>query len=304
MRIPTTLKKIAKALFLYYLFTELVAAVRLARFKIKCGAPTVFFSLKDPRSSLPIDLVIPVVDKDAETLPFVIDSAREFIRHPIADVYLVCPGNSVLVKKIALAKGCKVVDEKDLVPVTPKDIRYDYKGCNRGSWVYQQFLKWSGGKFCTQRHYLVMDSDTVFVRPQVFEIDGKIVFDFCDWVHQPYFSAFEKIFGIAPRSTLSFTSHHALIDIEVMDRLMRDIEAANGMPWYSAIIAAIDEGQQSCVSDYDNYGLYFYEKTPMDMIVRYWHNKSLPRAALGDIHSLVPKYGRLYNTLSFHSYNT
>jgi len=297
------LKKLAKALSIDYIATIIESAARLTHFRLKFGVRVVFWAGRERKSLLPIDIVIPVIDKDAETLPYVIDSARKHIRHPIKDIYLVCPGNSVLVKRIAVEKDCKVVDEGTLVPIAPGDIRYVWKGIDRGSWIYQQFLKWSGGKFCTQGHYLVMDSDTAFIRSQVFEIDDELIFDFCDEYNEAYFLAFERIVGIKPRSTVSFTSHHALIDIKSMDRLIRDIEALHDMPWYMAIISAIDEGELSCISDYDNYGQYFFETTPNKMRVRYWHNKSLSRTSLGDMERLVRKYGKRYSTLSFHSYN-
>jgi hypothetical protein len=295
-------KKIGKALSLDYLQSLLWSAGRLAEFRMRFGVKTELFPSRHTASGLPIDIVIPVIDKDSATLGYVIDSARENIRHPVKEIYLVCPGNSDMVKKIGIAKDCVIIDERELVATSPKEIRYIWEGHDRGGWVYQQLLKWSGGKFCTQKHYLVIDSDTVFLRPQVFEINGRKVFDFCDEYHQPYFRSFEKLFGIEPRSTLSFTSHHALIDIEIMGQLLGDIESLHGMPWHEAIVSIIDQNENSCISDYDNYGQYIFEKQPDTMCVRYWHNKSVPRGRLDDIKNLSRKYRNRFSTLSFHSY--
>jgi len=296
------IKELGKALWLDYVQMIAASAARLLDFHIRFGVSTIYFPAKHTASSLPIDIVIPVIDKDSETLPFVIDSARANIGHPIKDIYLVCPGSSVEVRRIGHEKNCKIVDEQDLVPIGPRDITYVWQGHDRSGWMYQQFLKWSGWKFCTQDHYLVIDSDTVFLRPQVFEIGGKLVFDFCDEFHKPYFRAFEKIFRIRPRAPLSFTSHHALIDTTIMAQLIADIEARHRKPWFEAIIATIDPDEMSCISDYDNYAQYVFETLPSKMRVRYWFNKSLSRKLIGDFDRLTKKYGRRYSTLSFHSY--
>jgi hypothetical protein len=297
------LKRVGKFLRVDWALSALKSSARLAAFSASRRVTPVFQSRASERSDMALDLVIPVVDKDALTLPLVIDSARMFIRHPIKEVFLVCPAASVSVREIAAEKDCRIIEEGGLVPVGPKDIKYVHEGCNRSVWIYQQLLKWSGGEFCGQRRYLVMDSDTVFVRPQAFERDGKIVFDFCDSAHEPYFRAFERLVGLKARSRLSFTSHHSLIDIEVMRSLMAAIEAHQGMPWYRAIIASVDEGEFSCMSDYDTYGQYFLETRASEMCVRYWRNKSLPRSSLAGVEELSLAYGRAYATVSFHSYN-
>jgi len=301
MTLVLMLKRTAKVFLLDYFQSMVTNAFRLLAFRARFKIKTILFPARYKKSSLPIDIVIPVVDKDVETLPFAIDSARRYIGHPIMDVYLVCPENSVLVKRIGLEKNCKIVNERDLVDISPKDIHFVWQGHNRAGWMYQQFLKWSGGQFCTQTHYLVMDSDTVFIRPQVFEIGGRMVFDYCDEYHVPYFQAFEKIFGIKPQSPMSFTSHHALIDTIIMSRLKSDIEAFHRKPWYEVILSVIDQNEMACISDYDNYGQYILEKLPSMMCVRYWHNKRLSRESLGDFEKSTRKYARRYNTISFHS---
>ncbi len=278
-------------------------AVCLTRFSRRFSVPVVSVD-PDEYSTLPIDIVIPVIDKDSETLPYVVDSVRENVKHPIGEVFFVCPGDSVQVRRVAKEKGCIIVDERELLPVSPKDINYVSHGKNRSGWLYQQFLKWSGAKFCSHRYYLVADSDTVFARPQVFEIEGRIVFDVCDGVHKPYFDAYEKIFGSRPESGISFTSHHALIDVEMIKTMIAEIENMHGMPWYDAIIRSIDINETSSVSDYDNYGQFVLSKTPERMIVRYWRNLSLYRRDLDKDRAHRAIATKRYLTLSFHAYNT
>ena len=51
----------------------------------------------------------------------------------------------------------------------PTDIGLVVNGVDRSKWIYQQFLKWSGDDLAETTHYLVVDADTVLIRPQVFE---------------------------------------------------------------------------------------------------------------------------------------
>lgn len=255
-------------------------------------------------SKLKIDIVIPVIDKDAETLRAVIESAKKYIRHPIGSFYLVSPQNSPVIKSIALETNCIFIDEAILVDSSPQKIQYMCNGINRAGWAYQQLLKWSGAKFCKNRYYLVIDSDTVFIRPQAFEYNGRIVFDHCDFIHKPYFEAFTRLFGIKPKSTVSFTTHHALIDTELMQEIFEYIENKHNKPWHKAVIDTIDQKHKSSISDYDNYGLFVTEKHPETMAIRYWANLSLQRDELVNLRKLEKRFSRLYNTISFHSWNT
>ena len=100
MRMPSIIKTPLKALDLDYAWYRLQARRRQRAFSSELGIPVI--SPRSPqRSSLPIDIVIPVIDKDAGTLPLVIDSAREHIAHPIGGVYLVSPKESPIIKAIA-----------------------------------------------------------------------------------------------------------------------------------------------------------------------------------------------------------
>ncbi|MBN1242904.1 MAG: hypothetical protein JXA15_09405 [Spirochaetales bacterium] len=302
MKLATPLKSMLKALDFDYAWYRMKSVERQARFTKEFGIPAIGAG-DARRSDLPIDIVIPVIDKDAGTLPLVIDSAREFIAHPIGGIYLVSPKDSPAIRAIAAEKRCELIDEAELVDISPRDIAYVHEGTNRAGWVYQQLLKWSGGRFCKNRHYLVIDSDTVFIRPQAFEFEGRMVFDFCDEFHVPYFKAFEHLFGMTPRATISFTSHHSLIDTELMRELMDVLGKRHGKPWFEAVAGAVDVTEMSSVSDYDNYGQYVAERHPQRMVVRYWANKSFGRKHLPRLDTLRRRYARLYNTISFHSWN-
>jgi hypothetical protein len=302
MTIRSMAKAAGKAIFLDHYLDTLRAAFTLRSLRFRYGVKTTTGVWTKAESPVPLDIVIPVIDKDADTLPFVIDSAREWLRHPITNIYLVCPLDSRRIQAIASEKGCVCIDEAGLLPITKRDIQYKVEGIDRSGWLYQQFLKWRGDAFTTEKHFLILDSDTVLIAPHVFVSEGLQYFDYCDTVHQPYFDAYSRLMGHTAPCPVSLTSHHALVDKEVLAQLKERLEKDSGTDWYRAIMGAIDHKQMSSHSDYDTYGQFFFETRKSSMVIRYWHNKSLPRGAIGELGRLRAHYRGRYRTLSFHEY--
>jgi len=302
MGLLAAIKRIGKKLYVDYYADLFRSLIRLIRLRQGYGVAVAIRRDRGESSDTPLDILIPVIDKDSDSLPYVVDSAREHIRHPIRNIYLVCPAQSVRVREIAGEKGCICVDEASLLPIGKGDIGYRVGGVDRSGWLYQQFLKWCGDQFTTEDHYLILDSDTVLIEPHVFVSRGKQVFDYCDEYHQPYFEAIGRLLGFFPACPVSFTSHHSLVSKKVMSELKAEIERIHGVEWYRAIMGIVDQSQMSSQSDYDTYAHFFFKNHKDEMLVRYWFNKSLPRASLSELDLLKRRYSGKYRTLSFHEY--
>lgn len=253
-------------------------------------------------SKLKIDIVIPSIEKDLDTLPYVIDFARVNVRHPLGKIYVISP-DSEKIRQVCTDKGCIFILEDTLIPISKSEIDYRVGKLNRAGWIYQQFLKLSGDLFCSQENYLVLDSDTLLVKPQVFERNGKFIFNFSDEYHKPYFDVYERLFGYPARCPVSFTSHHILINVQKLRQMKMALEVRNGLPWYHSIMKAIDKSEVSGHSDYDTYGQYALESMNGRVCLEYWYNISLPRQLITNVNFLAVKYGKKFKSLSFHSWN-
>lgn len=254
-------------------------------------------------SKLKIDIVIPSIEKDLKTLPHVIDFARANVLHPIGNIYVVSP-DSEKIRQVCSEKGCIFVYEDTLLPIRKSDIDYRVGTLNLAGWMYQQFLKLSGDLFCSQENYLVLDSDTLLVKPQVFERDGKYIFNFSDEYHKPYFDVYERLLGYPAPCPVSLTSHHILVNVHKLRQLKADLEARNGLAWYDAIMNAIDKSEPSGHSDYDTYGQYVLRSMKDSVYLEYWHNLSLSPQLISNVNELSAKYAKKFKSLSFHSYNS
>ena len=251
-------------------------------------------------SDLMIDVVIPTIEKDLDVLPYSIAGVKKNIRHPIGALYIVAP-KSEKIMKFCLQENCTFIDESSLLSINQSDIQYDVNGLNRSSWIYQQFLKWSGSKFCKNTNYLIVDSDTVYVRPQVFEYNGKTVFNCSDEYHKPYFDVYERLLGEQTKFPFSFTSHQMLFNIDILNELKDKIEFHTKMKWYLGILENIDKRKVSSHSDYETYGQYYYSHYRRKMIIEYWYNLSRPRVELADYDFTSSDFP--FKSISFHSWN-
>jgi hypothetical protein len=262
-----------------------------------------YIALMKIESQLPIDVLIPAAEKDADVLPFAIAGIRRNIRHPISRIFVVSPQSGRL-RAICHSSGCEYVLETDLDPTDPASISLRVGGVDRSRWIYQQFLKLNGDQIATQAHYLVVDADTVMIRPQVFERDGRVVFNYSDEYYLPYFEMYQRLLGESAVSPVSFTSHQMLFSVGVLRELKAAIEGIHNAPWRDAILQNLDREEMSSHSDYDTYGQYAFRHHPQQMAIEYWYNLNLSRRKLRAVPLLELQYGGKYKSASFHSYRS
>jgi hypothetical protein len=260
-----------------------------------------YVSLMRLRSELSIDVLIPAVDKDAAVLPYAIDGIRRNVKHPIGKIFIIAP-ESARIHEVCWGKRCEFVNERELLGFGPESIRLEVHGTDRSKWIYQQFLKWSGEAIASNAHYLVVDADTVLVRPQVYERDGKTIYNYSDEYYLPYFAMYERLLGEPVRCPVSFTSHQMLFEIALLKELKRRIEERHGGTWQEAILGQLDREEMSSCSDYDNYGQYVFSHHAKRMAIEYWSNLNLTRKTLRSVPLLELQYAGRYKSLSFHSY--
>lgn len=262
-----------------------------------------YLSLMSIRSDVQIDVLIPAAEKDLDVLPYSIDGVFRNIKHPIVNFYVVAP-ESKRMRDLCARKGCTFVPERELVDLDYREFKLVVKGIDRSSWIFQQFLKWSGDSITGTPYYLVVDADTVYVRPQVFERKGRIIYNYSDEYYQPYFDMYRRLLHESAAFPSSFTSHQMLFDRRILSEIKGKIEAIHGCDWRQAILKNLDRNEPSACSDYDTYGQYVFLHYPRSMAIEYWFNLDLKRSKnLRSVPELGLKYGGKYKSISFHSYS-
>jgi hypothetical protein len=247
--------------------------------------------------------VIPVIEKDLVVLPYVIDAARANIRHPIGSIYIVAP-DAKTIKKTCTEKGCIFIDENTVLPITKRHIDYKSKSWDRSGWLFQQLLKWSGDRICSEDHYLVIDADTVFIQPHKFYSKRNIVFYCRKNKVKEYFITYRKLMGTEAAAPHSFVTHYMLFEKSKVHELKRLIEKRHRTDWYKAIIQSINKKKSTTFSEYETYGNYMYSRYPRNIIMKDASNLNLYRSELYKLSSpkLLKELAEKYKSISFHSW--
>ncbi|WP_410511346.1 DUF6492 family protein [Paenibacillus sp. BR2-3] len=253
---------------------------------------------QSPRKTA-IDVLIPAIEKDLGTLPFVIDSLRRYVQHPISHIYIVSPNNSKI-KSLCYRKGCTFIDETTVLPFTKKDIHYSSPRWNRSGWLYQQLLKMNGDTLCRENFFLVIDADTVLIRPHRFRSQGKSIFYCRNWSQPEYFRTYRKLLGTKAPSPKSFVTHYMLFEKTKLAQLKRRIEARHGISWHAAIIRSIDKRKQFGFSEFETYANYVYSGNSSSILLKNARNKSLKTSVSSLGKTQTRSLAQKYRSLSFH----
>ncbi|MBT2770878.1 hypothetical protein J7J47_01355 [Halomonas sp. ISL-60] len=246
-----------------------------------------------------IDVLIPAIEKDLNTLPLVIDNIRRYVQHPIGRIYIVSPASNKI-RKLCSSKKCIFVNERTVLPITKNDIHYHSSRWNRSGWLYQQLLKMNGDHIVKAKHFLVMDADTVLIKPHSFTVESKTVFYCRDWSQPEYFNTYRKLLGMKAPRPRSFVTHYMLFEKPKLSALKKKIEDIHQLPWYKAVISNINKKQQFGFSEYETYANFMYTKSPGSMILKSSMNKSLNINASSLKEQEIRKLALKYRSLSFH----
>lgn len=246
-----------------------------------------------------IDVLIPAIEKDLATLPHVIDAVRKYVKHPIREIIIVAPRKQRILD-LCTKKGCRFVHEDTVLPITKKNIHYQSKKWDRSGWLYQQLLKLGGDKVCSSKYYLVIDADTVLIRPHVFKMGNKTVFYCRNWSQNEYFKTYKKLMGKSRSSRSSFVTHYMLFKKSKVKQLKQAIESKHKRSWYSAIMKSMNKSKQFAFSEFETYGNFLYSSEPEKMILKPANNKSLHSSFSQISPSKMTSLTKSYRSISFH----
>ncbi len=244
-----------------------------------------------------IDVLIPVIEKDLNTLPFVIRGVKRNVTHPIGQIFIVAP-RSKKIMAFCKRRNCTFVDENSVLPIRKHHI--NYRSRKWSGWVLQQLLKLSGDKICTQEHFLVIDADTVLIRPHIFSQNQKTIFFCRNWSHQEYFRTYQRLLGKEASSRPSFVTHYMLLQKSKLSHLKKAIQLRHKTSWYSAIIKSINKSRPFGFSEFETYGNFVRSHYPGQYILRRSLNKAIRGNAWDISGDDVKQLSKRYRSISFH----
>lgn len=246
-----------------------------------------------------IDVFIPAIEKDLQTLPHVIDAVRKYVMHPIGKIMIVAPRTPRMIR-LCKQKNCTFINENSVLPIRKSNIHYQTRKLDRSGWLFQQLLKLGCDKFSSQSFILVIDADTVLIRPHSFRLNKKTLFYCRYWSHQEYFRTYRRLFGQKANSPHSFVTHYMLFEKSKLAHFRKSIESRQKQSWYSAIIKCTNKASSVGFSEFESYGNFIYSNYPGSFLIRRACNKSLYTNASSVSHSQRQVLAKRFRSLSFH----
>lgn len=255
-------------------------------------------------SQVPIDIYMPTLEKDAYMLEHAIDYARKNIRHPISNIYVVAAGKSKKLQALCKKKKCVFIDEKSVINLNKADINYSFNGINKNGWIYKMLLNLCANEVCEEENILVLDSDTLFIAPQVLLHHNKPMFHLSDEYHPPYFAASKNILGVPHKSVRSYITHYQVFNARVLEAMHKELEERWGTKWYLAIIEQMDRSTAMAFADYESYADYYTARYPGQYELNYWSNVSFEIDQLPKMQQWIDQEvaAGMHRSISFHTY--
>lgn len=174
--------------------------------------------------------------------------------------------------------------------------------------MFQQFLKLGGDALSSRDNFLVLDADTVLIRPHIFEYNDKNIF-FCRSLHyKPYFKTYQRLLGekaLGPDHSIFFVSHYMFFKQKWLTELKKVIESRHNTNWYTSIMNSINKNQWDSFSEYETYGNFILKNHPEQMMLKKRLNLSMKRSSINNLLKLnIKELARRYRSISFHSWNS
>lgn len=174
-----------------------------------------------------------------------------------------------LSKKVEGLKGVSFIDEDMVLHGMSKSVIEDMierisGKRSRAGWYFQQFIKLAWSERCTDRYYVVIDSDTIPLNPIRFiDEDGRYLLTKKVEYHKAYFDAIGKLFNgkVSRPGEYSFIAENMVFDCEAVREMLTAITSnteLSGDSFFEKILYAIrpDDIQGSGFSEFETYGCF------------------------------------------------
>lgn len=261
----------------------------LKQFLIKENVKSEIIFNKNTKNEL-FDIVIPVGPNDKD----IIEKQIKFTKKNIVGyrkIYLVCYDPTISIN------DCITINE-NIFPFSIKTVADIHGKRERNGWYLQQLIKLYAGIVIPDilDRYLVIDSDTFFLKETIFIRENKCLYNYGNEYHLPYFShmkrldpEFTKVLG-----SRSAICHHMMFEVKYIKELFNRLETKHGDNFYNIFLKCVDSSDynNSGASEYELYLNYMFKYHKDDIIIRplSWRNTN------------ILFYSDRYDYISYHWY--
>jgi FkbM family methyltransferase len=216
------------------------------------------------------DIIIPVGPNDKDIINKQVKYTKENIIG-YRRIYLICYDPTIDIE------GCITIDE-NIFPFNIKTVELFHGKLERNGWYLQQLLKLYSGFVIPDilERYLVIDSDTFFLKPTIFIENNKCLYNFDTEYHLPYFNHMERMDKELTKIDLSKSGicHHMMFETKYIKQLFNKIENIHKNKFYNIFLKFVSDVDKSGASEYEIYFNYMLKNNPDKIIIRQlkWKN--------------------------------
>ena len=217
------------------------------------------------------DIVIPVGPSDMDIIKKQVEYTKKNIIG-YRNIYLVSYDKSLQID------GCETISE-EIYPFSIKTVEEIHGKSGRNGWYLQQLLKLYAGKVIPNilETYLVIDSDTFFLKPATFTENGKCLYCFGTEYNEPYFIHMKKLHSSFKKMDeyKSGICHHMIFQTKYINEIFEMVEKEhNGTSFYQTFLKCVMPSIDSGASEYEIYFNYMIQYHPTEIKIRFlsWNN--------------------------------
>jgi hypothetical protein len=235
------------------------------------------------------DIVVPVGPNDLDIIKQQIEYTKKNIIG-YRNIYIISSDKSLNID------DCITISE-DIFPFTKETVSNFHGKISRNGWYLQQLIKLYAGLVIPNilGRYLVIDSDTLFLKPTTFIKDDKCLYNFSKEYHKPYFDHMKKLDKNLTRQDMnkSGVCHHMMFETKYIKLLFNKIENIHKDKFYNIFLKNVIDIYNSGASEYE---IYF------NFMLKYYHNKIIIRPLKWTPTSSLVKYkdNTYYDYISYH----
>ena len=208
------------------------------------------------------DILIPVGPEDKE----IVKKQIEFTKKNIIgyrNIYLICYDPTITLE------GCITINE-NIFPFTIDTVAKFHGKLSRNGWYLQQLLKLYAGIVIPNilDKYLVVDSDTFFLKPTTFIENGKCLYTYTHDGWDTYFAHMLKLVNFKNIEDKSGICHHMIFETKYVKELIKMVENKHGDLFYNVFLKLVTEINGSGASEYEIYFNYMLKNHKDKITIR------------------------------------
>jgi hypothetical protein len=217
------------------------------------------------------DIVIPVGPNDIEQLKKqIVYTKKNIVGY--RNIYIISYDPSITID------GCIIIPET-IFPFSINTVEKYHGKLSRNGWYLQQLLKLYAGIIIEgiMDKYLVIDSDTYFLKPTTFIEDNICLYNYGSEYHEPYFIHMKKLHpSLEKYYNISGICHHMIFEVEYIKQLFNLIEQQHDDLFYNIFLENVTDYSLSGASEYEIYFnfMLLYNKDKIKIRRLIWENVS------------------------------